>query len=64
MSKYKLKKEIFFEDGNSISKNVILRELEQDLSHNMIKLETVHESNVKVKRVFWANVSRVFQGCV
>jgi len=55
MSKYKLKKEIFFEDGNSISKNVILRELEQDLSHNMIKLETVHESNVKVKRVFWAN---------
>lgn len=53
MSKYKLKKEIFFEDGNSISKNVILRELEQDLSHNMIKLETMHESNVK--RVFWVN---------
>jgi hypothetical protein len=53
MSKYKLKKEIFFEDGNSISENVTLREIEQDLSHNMIKLETMYESNVK--RVFWVN---------
>jgi hypothetical protein len=53
MSKYTLKEEVFFEDGNSISKDVILRELEQDLSHNMIKLETMYESNVK--RVFWAD---------
>lgn len=53
MSKYKLKEEVFFEDGNSISIDIVLKELEQDLLKNMIKLETVSEHNVK--RIFWAN---------
>jgi len=53
MSNYKLKEEIFFEDGNSISTDVLLREVEKDLSKNMVKLETVSEQNVI--RIFWAN---------
>lgn len=53
MSKYKLKEELFFEDGNSISTDIVLKELEQDFSQNMIKLETLSEYNVK--RIFWAN---------
>tara|TARA_R110001592_G_scaffold92035_7_gene268757 strand:- start:3410 stop:3592 length:183 start_codon:yes stop_codon:yes gene_type:complete len=53
MPKYKLKEEFFFEDGNSVSSDVLLKELEEDLSSNMVKIETVSESDVK--RIFWAN---------
>ena len=53
MSKYKLKKEVFFEDGNSVSENTILKEIEIDYLENMIKLETLSDDNIK--RVFWAN---------
>lgn len=53
MLKYTLKKEIFFEDGNSISTDIILRQIKIDSRKKIVKLETISEHNVK--RIFWAD---------
>lgn len=53
MSKYQLIEEVVFEDGNSVSKGVVLKEIEEDAESNMLKLETVSDDNVK--KIFWAD---------
>lgn len=53
MSKYQLIEEIVFEDGNSVPKGMVLREIEEDIESNMLKLETVSDDNIK--KIFWAD---------
>jgi hypothetical protein len=47
---YNLRKELFFQDGNSVGEDVLLKILDS-CSGGSVKLETVGEHNVK--RIFW-----------
>jgi hypothetical protein len=47
---YNLKETLFFQDGNFVEEDVLLKILE-DCSSGFVKLETVGEHGVK--RIFW-----------
>lgn len=57
MLKYKLKKKVVFNDGNSVSTDEVLQKIEEDLEENIIKVETT--SGVDVKRIFWAEIDNL-----
>ena len=57
MLKYKLKKEIFFNDGNSVSTDEVLQKIEEDLEENKFKVETT--SGTDVKRIFWVEIDNL-----
>ena len=57
MLKYKLKKEIFFNDGNSVSTDEVLQKVEEDLKENKFKVETI--SGGDVKRIFWVEIDNL-----
>lgn len=57
MLKYKLKKEIFFNDGNSVSTDEVLHKIEEDLKENIFKVETT--SGGDVKRIFWVEIDNL-----
>ena len=59
--KYKLKKEVFFEDGNSVSKSEVLHILSEDLELGMVKLETISEDIQNVKKIFWTKKENLKQ---
>jgi hypothetical protein len=57
MLKYKLKKEVVFSDGNSVSTDEVLQKLEEDLEENIFKVETTSENNVKM--IFWVEIDNL-----
>tara|TARA_Y100000389_G_C17408194_1_gene489287 strand:+ start:481 stop:669 length:189 start_codon:yes stop_codon:yes gene_type:complete len=59
--KYKLKKEVFFEDGNSVGKSEVLHILSEDLELGMVKLETISEDIQNVKKIFWTKKENLKQ---
>jgi predicted nucleotide-binding protein len=57
MLKYKLKKEVVFNDGNSVSTDETLQKIEEDLEENKFKVETT--SGNDVKRIFWVEIDNL-----
>tara|TARA_B100000963_G_scaffold352165_1_gene364911 strand:+ start:1278 stop:1466 length:189 start_codon:yes stop_codon:yes gene_type:complete len=58
---YKLKKEIFFEDENSVGKDVVLRILKEDSDLKLVQLETVSNEFQNVKKIFWTEKDNIEQ---
>ena len=59
--KYKLKKEIFFEDENSVGKDVVLRILKEDSDLELVQLETISNEFQNVKKIFWTEKDNIEQ---
>tara|TARA_Y100000389_G_C17281097_1_gene422980 strand:+ start:134 stop:319 length:186 start_codon:yes stop_codon:yes gene_type:complete len=51
MLKYKLKEEVFFNDGNFVSKDEFLQKVDEHLEDGMFKVETTGDFGVK--KIFW-----------
>ena len=58
---YKLKKEIFFEDENSVGKDVVLRILKEDSDVELVQLETISNELQNVKKIFWTEKDNIAQ---
>ncbi len=58
---YKLKKEIFFEDENSVGKDVVLRILKEDSDLELVQLETISNEFQNVKKIFWTEKDNIEQ---
>ena len=59
--KYKLKKEIFFEDENSVGKDVVLRILKEYSDLELVQLETISNEFQNVKKIFWTEKDNIEQ---
>ena len=59
--KYKLKKEVLFEDGNSVNNSEVLHILTEDLELGMVKVETISEDTQNIKKIFWTKKENLKQ---
>ena len=57
MLNYKLKKEVVFNDGNSVSIDETLQKIDEDLEENKFKVETTSGSDVK--KIFWVEIDNL-----
>lgn len=57
MLNYKLKKEVVFNDGNSVSIDETLQKIDEDLEENKFKVETT--SGTDVKKIFWVEIDNL-----
>tara|TARA_B100000900_G_C20591440_1_gene721774 strand:+ start:2556 stop:2744 length:189 start_codon:yes stop_codon:yes gene_type:complete len=59
--KYKLIKEVLFEDGNSVDQSEVLNILTEDLELGMVKLETISDGTQNIKKIFWTKKENLKQ---